>query len=98
MLWMFQRVMFGPIKNPENQELKDLSGREILVLFPLIVAIFAMGLFPNFFFQKLEPSMKLFLSRSERVVRYAQTSPTTQLQTLSGKIQTLTPPSGQENE
>ena len=27
MLWMFQRVMFGELKNPENQKLKDLSLR-----------------------------------------------------------------------
>jgi NADH-quinone oxidoreductase subunit M len=64
MLWMFQRVMFGPITHQENQELKDLSGRELAVLAPLIVAIFAMGIFPNFFFDRLEPSISRFLARS----------------------------------
>jgi len=64
MLWMFQRVMFGPMKNPENKELKDLSLREVLVLVPLLIAIFAMGIFPNFFFEKMGPSMDRFLARS----------------------------------
>jgi NADH-quinone oxidoreductase subunit M len=64
MLWMFQRVMFGPITHKENETLTDLSGRELVVLAPLIVAIFAMGIFPNFFFEKLEPSIGRFLSRS----------------------------------
>jgi NADH-quinone oxidoreductase subunit M len=64
MLWMFQRVMFGPIKNPENQKLQDLSGREMLVLAPLILAIFFMGVYPNFFFKKMEPSVELFLKRA----------------------------------
>jgi NADH-quinone oxidoreductase subunit M len=64
MLWMFQRVMFGPIKNHENQELKDLSFREIAVMAPLVVAIFVMGIFPNLFFEKMEPSIQRFLSRS----------------------------------
>jgi NADH-quinone oxidoreductase subunit M len=64
MLWMFQRVMFGPITNPENEKLKDLSFREMAVLTPLIVAIFAMGIYPNFFFQKLTPSVDRFLARS----------------------------------
>jgi len=41
--------MFGPIKDEENKKLEDLSRREKLVLAPLIVAIFAMGIFPNFF-------------------------------------------------
>ncbi|OFZ20080.1 MAG: NADH dehydrogenase [Bdellovibrionales bacterium GWB1_55_8] len=64
MLWMFQRVMFGPVTHKENEGLKDLSAREIAVLVPLIIAVFAMGIFPNFFFQKLEPSIERFLARS----------------------------------
>jgi NADH-quinone oxidoreductase subunit M len=64
MLWMFQRVMFGPITHKDNEELTDLTGRELAVLAPLIVAIFAMGIFPNFFFEKLEPSVGRFLARS----------------------------------
>jgi NADH-quinone oxidoreductase subunit M len=64
MLWMFQRVMFGPIKHKENHELKDLNGREMLILAPLVIAIFAMGIYPNFFFEKMEPSIQRFLTRS----------------------------------
>ena len=30
MLWMYQRVFFGPITNPENENLEDLNGRELL--------------------------------------------------------------------
>jgi NADH-quinone oxidoreductase subunit M len=65
MLWFFQRVMFGPLKNEENRHLKDLSGREIAVLVPLILAVFAMGVFPNFFFSKMEPSISRFLNRAQ---------------------------------
>src|SRR6185369_15545908 len=36
MLWMFQRVMFGELKNPKNQVLKDLNGREIAIMVPLV--------------------------------------------------------------
>ncbi|MCM2278044.1 MAG: NADH-quinone oxidoreductase subunit M [Oligoflexia bacterium] len=64
MLWMFQRVMFGPVNHKENESLKDLSFRELAVLIPMIVAIFAMGVFPNFFFSKLDPSISRFLERS----------------------------------
>jgi NADH-quinone oxidoreductase subunit M len=72
MLWMFQRVMFGPLDNPENKDLKDLSGRELAVLAPLVVAVFAMGIFPNFFFEKMEPSIERFLARTQVT---AQTAP-----------------------
>lgn len=82
MLWMFQRVMFGPLKNPENQELKDLSGREVLVLVPLIVAIFAMGVFPNFFFEKMGPSIERFLARSGVKTEFKQASAVSQSQDL----------------
>jgi NADH-quinone oxidoreductase subunit M len=64
MLWMFQGVMFGPITNKENEHLKDLNFREIMVLVPLVIAIFAMGFAPNFFFEKLGPSIDRFISRS----------------------------------
>jgi len=64
MLWMFQRVMFGPLNNPENQKLKDLSFREIVVMLPLIVMVFVMGVAPNYFFQKMEPSIQRFLTRA----------------------------------
>ena len=35
MLWMFRRVIFGPLTNPENQKLKDLNCRELLILAPI---------------------------------------------------------------
>lgn len=65
MLWMFQRVMFGPITHKENEKLADLNGREIVVLVPLIVAVFVMGFFPNLVFEKLNPSIERFLQRSQ---------------------------------
>lgn len=47
MLWMFQRVMQGPVENEENRRLKDLSPREFLVLAPLVVLMFWIGIVPN---------------------------------------------------
>ena len=64
MLWMFQRVMFGPMKHKENEELKDLTFREFAVLTPLIIAIFVMGICPNFFLEKMEPSIQRFIAMS----------------------------------
>ena len=64
MLWMFQRVMFGPLKNPENQKLKDLSLREVLVLAPLLAMAVAMGVKPNVFFRKMDTSIAAFLERT----------------------------------
>jgi NADH-quinone oxidoreductase subunit M len=61
MLWMFQRVMFGPIRHEENRALKDLNLREIVILAPLICLIVWMGVFPQFFLKKIDLSVQHFL-------------------------------------
>ncbi len=61
MLWMFQRVMFGDIKHEENRGLKDLNLREIMTLAPIVVMIIWMGVFPKFFFKKMDLSVQHFL-------------------------------------
>lgn len=46
MLWMFQRVMFGPLTNEENKKLLDLNPREIGLLVPLMILMFWIGIRP----------------------------------------------------
>jgi NADH-quinone oxidoreductase subunit M len=60
MLWMFQRVMLGPLKNEKNKKLTDLNLREWVVLTPLIVLIFVMGIKPQFIIDRMEPSIEAF--------------------------------------
>src|SRR5213079_696633 len=38
MLWMFQRVNYGPVTNEKNARLDDLSAREQLVIVPIVAA------------------------------------------------------------
>ena len=46
MLWLAQRLLYGPVKAP-HQPFTDLNGREKAILVALVAAIFALGLFPN---------------------------------------------------
>jgi NADH-quinone oxidoreductase subunit M len=60
LLYMFQKVMLGPITNERNQGLRDLTGREKAVFLPIVVGIFVLGLFPRPFLQAMEPSVSRF--------------------------------------
>lgn len=57
LLYMFQKVMLGPVTNSENKGLLDLNLKEIVVLVPLIFAVFAMGFAPNFWFSRMQGSV-----------------------------------------
>jgi len=58
MLWMFQRVMFGKLTKPENEKLKDLNAREVIILIPMVILIFLMGIYPKLFFSKMDVTVE----------------------------------------
>ncbi len=58
MLWMYQRVMFGPITIEENKSIKDLNFREVAILVPLVALIFWIGVYPNALTSKYQKSVK----------------------------------------
>jgi NADH-quinone oxidoreductase subunit M len=45
-LWMYKRVIFGAVANDHVAALKDLNGREFLVLALLAAAVLIMGIYP----------------------------------------------------
>ncbi len=56
LLWAIRAMLHGPLTKPENQQLRDLGVREVVTLVPLIILFFVIGLFPNLFFDKINPS------------------------------------------
>ena len=67
LLWMFQRVMLGPIENDKNKDLQDLSKREILSFVPIIIFIVWIGVHPNTFLSKTESSVKKIVENFQTV-------------------------------
>ena len=62
LLWLYQRVMFGPVTHDVNKNLPDLNLREYAVLLPLIFFAFWIGIYPKPFFNYIN-------SPVERIVR-----------------------------
>jgi NADH-quinone oxidoreductase subunit M len=49
LLWMYQRVIFGVVKNPKMEHLPDMDAREIVVFVSLLIFIVWIGVYPNTF-------------------------------------------------
>lgn len=65
MLWMYRRVLFGPVTNEKNKDLKDLNAREIGLLIPLVVLMFWIGIHPSTFTRYSEVEVGKLLNQSK---------------------------------
>ena len=71
MLSMIRKVFYGPITNPKNKDLKDLNFREIAILTTLVIVVFWIGIFPNFFLDKSRATMERMVDNYQaQVVQY----------------------------
>ncbi|MFO0574547.1 MAG: NADH-quinone oxidoreductase subunit M [Polyangia bacterium] len=58
MLWLYQRVMLGPLTNPQNKKLSDMTTREIGVLVPMLAMAFWLGVMPGTFLKDIDPAVQ----------------------------------------
>ena len=64
LLTAVQGLLFGPL-NPDNENLTDMNGREILAALPLAIFFFILGFFPNLLFDKINPSAELLVQATQ---------------------------------
>ncbi len=71
LLVAFRKVAQGPLTNPANEasRLPDLRVGEIAMLVPLVVLFFVIGLFPNLFLEKINPSVELLVDNPAIVMK-----------------------------
>ena len=74
-LWMYQRVMFGPAHQDAlygGHHLMDLTKREIVVLVPIVLFIVWIGVYPKPFLSKSSQMVKHTVEQMESVKRGSQ--------------------------
>jgi NADH-quinone oxidoreductase subunit M len=60
LLWLYRRVMHGPLKDPDGL-LRDVDRRELATLVPIVVLIVLMGLFPGAILRKMDASVSRYI-------------------------------------
>jgi NADH-quinone oxidoreductase subunit M len=63
MLWVYQRVVFGPLSNSKNKDMPDLNRREIGYMAPILALILLMGVYPQPFLARMAPSVDWVIER-----------------------------------
>jgi NADH-quinone oxidoreductase subunit M len=71
MLYLVQKVMFGPLTNPRNRDLPDLNAREVGVFVPMVLAAFWLGLYPATFLSDIDPAVQKVVQQVQKKFKVA---------------------------
>src|SRR5438067_1538235 len=73
LLWLYQRVFWGPLDNPANKTLRDLNRRELALLVALVAVMVWIGIYPSTFFDKIEEPVNYIVRQVDPTYFQAQT-------------------------
>ncbi|HEY2829425.1 MAG TPA: NADH-quinone oxidoreductase subunit M, partial [Thermoanaerobaculia bacterium] len=62
LLWLVQKVFYGPMTNQENKHVPEIAWNEVAALVPLIVLMVWIGVHPNTFLKRMSPSVQELIS------------------------------------
>jgi NADH-quinone oxidoreductase subunit M len=63
LLWLYQRVFWGPLDNPANKNVPDLNGRELGLLVALVAVMVWIGIYPSTFFSMLDEPVNYVVTK-----------------------------------
>ncbi|HJQ38035.1 MAG TPA: NADH-quinone oxidoreductase subunit M [Thermoanaerobaculia bacterium] len=75
LLWLYQRVFWGPLDNPENMNVPDVNKRELGLLLALVALMVWIGVYPKPFFDFIEKPVDYVVRKVEP--RYFEKQPLT---------------------
>ena len=61
-LWMYKRVVFGPVANPNVDKMEDVNRREFWLLMLMAALVLFMGIYPKFFTDLIQVSVEQLLT------------------------------------
>jgi len=62
LLWLVQKVFWGPITKDENRSIPDIAWNEIAAVVPLVVLMVWIGVHPGPFLDRMQPSVQQLLA------------------------------------
>ena len=65
-LWMYKRVIFGPVANEKIAKLKDISGYELSSFVLLAIMVIAMGVYPKPLLNYVHHTVSYTLSQADK--------------------------------
>ena len=65
MLYLYKKIIFGTLENEKLKEILDLNLREKLILYPLVLVVIIIGIFPNIFLDPMRISIEQIIINYE---------------------------------
>jgi NADH-quinone oxidoreductase subunit M len=63
LLWLYQRVFWGPLDNPANRNLRDLNRRELGLLVALTACMVWIGIYPKPIFDMIDKPVEYIVQK-----------------------------------
>jgi NADH-quinone oxidoreductase subunit M len=73
LLWMYQKVFYGPIHHDENKTLPDIDLREQISLWPVAVMALVMGVASTYWMKSIDPAVERTMKAASAVSTPAKT-------------------------
>ncbi len=71
-LWLYRRVVFGVLEKESLKTILDLSGREKLILYPLVAMVILFGIYPVPVFDVTNASVEALVSNYHEAIEAAK--------------------------
>jgi NADH-quinone oxidoreductase subunit M len=73
-LWLYRKIVFGPLTKDSLKGILDMNRREIVVFLPLVLLTLWMGIYPNSFLDPMAASVDKLVGDYQAAIKLARTA------------------------